>query len=116
MNAWLILIAVLAAAGSGVLGFNLGQDAETARSAREERLVQQATYAAATASAQAISAIRVTNTTIHQELQREIREKPVYLDCRHSPDGLRAVNAALVGARPESVGGGQLPTADSSGR
>lgn len=111
LTPWLVAGVLLAAiAGTGV-GFYLGVDHQQARDAREERLVQQAADAATQAAGRAIAAIRVNHTTIKQELQREIHKEPVYLDCRHSPDGLRLVNEALGGAvRPRA---GQLPAADA---
>ena len=54
---------------------------------------------------------------IRQETEREIQTRTVYADCRHSPEQLQRLNAAL--AEPGSAsapGGGQLPAADAAGR
>lgn len=114
MNPYLIIAALLAVMGAGFGGFRLGVDHEKAGQVEKQQLVAEAVDAANLASAQAISKIRVTNTTIQQEIQHETRTERVYLDCRHTPDGLRLVNTALTGAGLPS--GGQLPKADTAGR
>lgn len=114
MNPYLIIVALLAVMGAGWGGFELGVDHQKANDADKKELVAKAAEAAGQASAKAISQIRITNTTIQQEIQRETRTERVYLDCRHTADGLRLVNAALTGA--ERPGGGQLPQADPAGR
>lgn len=92
-------------------GIKVGMDHVEASQAREDKLIQKVSDASTKAAAKAIAGIKVNNTTIQQNLRREIDEKPVYTDCRHSPDGLRAVNAAL-----EPPGGSQLPGIDASAR
>jgi hypothetical protein len=114
MNA--VLIAALAAVLTGLGGFFYGQHTGKALCeaavARDERVARLAGEAAQTAAAKAISEIEVKNVTQRQVIQREIVEKPVYRDCRHSPDGLRAVNDAL--AVPGSPSAGGVPGADSA--
>lgn len=58
-----------------------------------------------------ISGIRVVNRTINNEVQREIREKPVYLnpDCAAPVTGVVQLNAARSGAT-----GGAGPGADAT--
>lgn len=115
MNPWLITVALLAVMGAGWGGFRLGVDHEQASRSREEKVVAKAVEAATTASARAIAGIKVTNTTIYQELQREIHKEPVYIDCRHSAVGLQRTNEALEG-RAQRPGAGQLPAADAPAR
>lgn len=118
MNPYFIIAAlvtgVIGIAGVGWGGFELGVDHQKAAESDKKDLVAKAAEAAGQASAKAISQIRITNTTIQQEIQHETRTERVYLDCRHTPDGLFLVNAALTGA--ERPGGGQLPKADAAGR
>jgi hypothetical protein len=64
----------------------------------------------------AISKIEGKHVQIRQELQRTVREVPVYRDCRHDPAGLQRLNAALSDGQPRTVGGGQLPAASTPGR
>lgn len=112
MNPWLIVAALVAVLGAGAGGFKLGADHELAAQAREDAHVKAAVEAANTAAATAIAGIKVKNTTIHQELQREIRTNTIYAECRHSPDGLRNVNEALAPGR--SAGDRKLPGANAA--
>ena len=109
MNPYIIIAFLVAILGAGAGGFKLGADHEVAAQAREQNHIAEAVDAANASSAEAISKIRVTNTTIANEVQREIQTKTVYADCRHSPDGLRLVNEALANAK--STGDGKLPAA-----
>jgi hypothetical protein len=112
MNPWIILTVVLAwgatTGGAYIYGRSDGADIETAAIAREDKVAQVARDAAQLGAADAISKIEIKNVTIKQTLQKEIYEKPVYRDCRNSPDGLRAINDAL-GAEPVAAGSGKLP-------
>lgn len=105
--------ASLAAASWVAYGF--GQDHEVAARAREDAAALVAADIAATKAAEAISKIEVQRVEITQPVLREVRERAVYRECRHTPDGLRGINAALTG-RPEPVGGGELPAASAPGR
>lgn len=110
-----VWLASLAAAGWWA--YNTGRDVELATQYREGRAAIAAADSAASAAAAAISRIEVRNVTVRQTLEREIRTHTVYAECRHSPDGLRAVNAALgAEQQPEPAGGGQLPAAAAAGR
>ena len=106
MNPYVLLVVFLAAVGGS---FKFGIEFEFARQAREDQHIAEAVDAATGVVAKAIAGIRVNNTTIQQTLQKEIHEKPVYVDCRNTPDGLRAINAAL-----EPPGNGKLPGADAA--
>lgn len=114
-------IAVLAVGGALYGAFHLGErsgrDGCEAEAAREDRIAQVATDAANTAAASAIAGIQVRHTTIRQEVQREIRELPVYRDCRHPPQQLQRLNSALTGDAAESAGPGDVrPGPDAAGR
>lgn len=112
-----VLLAWVASLGwSYYSGHQAGEEQCMAEQLRDLEVARIATDAAAASAAEAISKIEVRNVTIRQKLEREVREVPVYRDCRHSPDGLRAVNEALIGAGPEPTGGGQLPAADAAGQ
>lgn len=65
-------------------------------------------------AAEAIARIEIKQTTIRQQLEREIHEKPVYRDCQHDAGSLQRINAALTGREPEPPGGGQLPRLDAT--
>lgn len=102
-------------AGAGWWAFETGRDVEIATQYRESAAAQKASQVAAAAAAAAIGKMEVQRVEITQPVLREVREKTVYRDCRHSPDGLRGINAALTGIT-ESVGTGELPAAPSADR
>lgn len=114
MNLYLIIAGLVAVMAAGAGGFKLGVDHEKATQVDKQALVAEAVDAANAVAAEAIAGIRVTNTTIQQEIQREIRTNTIYGDCRHTPDGLRQLNEAL--APPERAGDSKLPGTDPAGR
>ena len=121
MNPWFLLATVLAVgAACGGAYWQGRQDGKAVCQAehnRDQEVAAIAGEAAASAAAHAISKIEVKHVTLRQRLETEVREIPVYRDCRHSPDGLRRLNEALAtGSQPEPPGGGQLPAASAPHR
>jgi hypothetical protein len=116
MNPYIIIACLVAIIGAGAGGFKLGADHEVAAQAREQDHISEAVDAANNAAAQAIAKIKVTNTTIKQELEKEVRYEKVYSDpgCRNTSPGMRLLNQALTGDKP--TGDGKLPKADATGR
>lgn len=114
------LIAAVAALGVVVgafaYGVSVGKDSEVATQARIDKAMQDTREAAQQGAAKAIAQIKVTNTTIRGEVQREIQTNTVYRDCRVPADGLRIINDALKGQRTITPGSGELSTTDSHGR
>ena len=103
---WALLLAAAAAGGAYWQGRQDGRAAVEAQAARDERLVRQAGEASAQAAAEAIARIQVRHTTIRQEVEREIQVRPEYRECRHAPEQLQRINAALGAATPGSAAGG----------
>lgn len=102
-----LILAVLGSyVGTYFYGEHNGSIKEHARQMDEAKLVQDVQEAANLSAAKAIANIEVKNTTIKQEVQREILEKPVYRECRHDAIGLSLINAALTGTEP--VGNSEL--------
>ena len=66
--------------------------------------IQVAEDKALRAAAEAISNLTVVQKTIHQKIEKEIHEKPVYLraDCAVDADGVRLLNAQILGTEPAS--------------
>lgn len=93
--------------------YGAGRDAEIATQAREDRAAREATDAALKVTAEAIGRIKVQHRTVQQEVQREVVERAVYRDCKHSDDGMRNINAALTG-RAEPTGSGLVPRVDAA--
>lgn len=117
MNPYLIIGAMLAFAaavgGAYIQGRSDGQDKCVAEQVRDEQVAQIASVAAADAAASAITAIKFRNTTITQEVQREIQTKTVYRECLHSPEQLQRINEALTGTA-EPAASGVLPSAGTA--
>lgn len=108
MNPWLILAAVIAWGGAYFWGRQDGADIVRAEQSRAERLVLKAREEAQLGVAAEIAKLEIKHVTLTQTLQKETRIEPVYLECRHTPDGLRVLNAALTN-RPVPAGDRQLP-------
>jgi hypothetical protein len=107
---WVLLAAALAAGGAYWQGRQDGRSAVDAEAARDERLIAQAGQASAAAAAEAIARMQVRHTTIRQEVEREIQVRTEYRDCRHTPEQLQRINAALgPAAAGSAAGGGVVP-------
>lgn len=111
-----LVLGIAGIAGAGWGGFRLGVDHQKASDADRQEDVRRAGEQAGQLAANAISKMKPLQTTIQQEIQRETLTNTVYVDCRHSPDGLRLLNAALAGGKPQLAGGGQLPAPDRPAR
>lgn len=110
MNPYLILAALAAILGAYFYGRHDGSEIAAAQRLRDEQVARQVFDQAQAATAKEIAKIKVRNVTVQQTLEKEIHEKPVYRDCRHTPDGLRSINAALAGTEPAYRG--KLPDPD----
>jgi hypothetical protein len=119
MNPWALLgivLAVGALTGAAyVRGRHDGENAEIASRQRVEDVRVAATEAAASAVASGLARMKVTNTTIHQTLEKEVRENTVYRDCRSGPDAVRLLNSTPgVASAASAPGGEQLPAAGAA--
>ena len=115
MNLTTILIVVVmwgaSIGGSFFYGRKAGVDSEVASIAREDAIVKKVTDAAQLGAAKAIAANKPRNITIRQETEHEIRTNTVYADCRHSPEQLQRLNAAITGRAASAPAGGVVPGA-----
>lgn len=118
MTRYLIAAAVAlgVVGGAFAYGVSVGKDSEKATQARIDEATQATREAAEQGAAKAIAQIKVTNTTIRGEVQREVQTNTVYRDCRVPADGLRLINEALKGQRAITPGSSQLSTTDHPGR
>jgi hypothetical protein len=118
LNPWFILgvfLAVLAiGGGSYVKGRNDGKHIEQAEQLTQGAIREETREVAMQAAAEQISKISVVNKTIYARATREVIEKPVYRECLHTDDGLRAVNDALAGRQTEPASSSKLPGADTA--
>lgn len=99
--------------GSFQYGVSVGVDRETATQARIDKATAATLETAQQGAAAAIAKIKITNTTIKGEVQREVQTNTVYRDCRVPSDGMRIINDALSGKRS---GDSELPRAGSTER
>jgi hypothetical protein len=78
-------------------GLVIGYKYNEGKHAIATSIEQRATKAATTATASAIAAITVRNTTIYQKVQRDVKSNPIYRDasCVHSADVMHDINAAF---------------------
>lgn len=115
LNPYVLLAIVVAWVGSlgavGYKAYQAGAEHEVATQAKIEKATVEARDLALDRAAEKVAQIDVRNTTIRAKTEVITREKLVYTNCRHDPDGLRNINAALAGT-DEPVGQGELPKAD----
>ena len=100
------LVAILAAYGVGRYD---GSRMEQASHLSAEQRARVAYDAALLATADQIAKINIRNTTIRQQAEVIVREKPVYSECRNDPLGMQSINQALVPA-----GDSSLPATDAA--
>jgi hypothetical protein len=113
-NPWVLLGVSLAVAGaiggSYVKGRSDGRAVEFAQRATLEEVARESREASMNAAAEAISKISVTHTTIRQQAEVTIREKPVYRDCVNDAAVSGLLDSARGNSAPaEPAGGGELP-------
>lgn len=116
MIPYILAGSVLACAGAFWYGTNVGEDACIAKQKTITQVALEVKEAAQQGAAQAIAANSPRNTTIVNEVQREVQTNTLYRDCRHTPDGVRGINEALTGKRPEPAGDGKLSGVDPADR
>ena len=120
LNPTVILAVISAVSISGGLGYCHGvsttENSIAADIAREEQLAQNLYDKMLSATASEISKIEIVNKTITQEIEREIRTERIYMDCRHTGDTKRMLDAILTGKRPsESLDRSQLSAVNPVG-
>jgi len=78
----------------GYAGYQYSEGQQAIKTTIEERAIK----ASNKATASAIAAIEVKNTTIYQRVQKHVKTDPVYrsASCVHSADVMRELNAALT--------------------
>lgn len=115
--AWIVLVAVLGVSNATTAwySFHAGQDKCEAATARDERVAQIASAAAAASAAEAISRIEVKNTTIRQTLEKEVRERTIYTDCRSGDLARRLLNDTAGATSPaQAASGSKLPASGAA--
>lgn len=90
--------------------YGAGIDSEKARQADIKAVRDETREIAQQGAAAAIGQLEIKHVTIRQQLETQIREKPVYRDCQHDAAVLRSINEAITGSA-DPAGGSQLPAA-----
>lgn len=103
-NPWLILAAVLALGASHTWAYVKGGTARENLILAEQKRQDELVAKVQQSTAQAIAAIEVKHVTVRQQLETEIREKPVYRDCIADDRVFELVNQAITGAEPVGSG------------
>lgn len=106
-------ITVAAVLGALFAAYSHGISVAEGRQAAADLAITETREAAQQGAAEAISKIKVVNTTVRGEVQREIQTNTVYRDCKLPADGLRIANEAITGKR---AGEGQLSRTDAAGK
>lgn len=118
MNPYLLLTLVIgwgaSVGGAFFYGHGVGKDSEIAGQTQINKAIADTRAVAQLGAADEIAKIKVVNTTVRGKTETIVRENVVYRDCRHGPDGVRSINAALAGAIAEPAGSGKLPAADAA--
>ena len=92
---WLLLGLLASLAGTGWMAYDTGYG-----HAKRDQLASQATQEEANRALQEmlateISKLKIEHKTIYRKAEREIIKEPVYIDCKHSVNGLQLINNAL---------------------
>lgn len=121
INPYFIIAAMVVWAGTMLGAYRYGEsvkaDSIAAQAAHETKLLEDASDAAAAATAKVLAEMHPKNVALQQETIREIRANSFYESCQHSPGQLLRINAALIGASgAKPPGGGGVPGADAAHR
>lgn len=93
--AWLASLAIVGA-GAGLYAWNARADKCELDALRIDQAATAARDAAIKAAADAIAGIDIKHTTINRRVEREVIEKPVYKECRHTPEMMETITEAMT--------------------
>jgi uncharacterized protein (UPF0333 family) len=93
MNPWPIILAIILLAAGAAGGWKAANDHRDAL----ELVEAKGKSDALTATAEAIAKIDVRNVTVRQTVQTQIKEIPIYSECRNAPEVMQTINQALSG-------------------
>lgn len=92
MNPWPIILAVILFAAGGFGGWRAAMDHRDALELADARGKEEALQAVA----EQLAKVKIIQRTTTNILEKEVKEKLVYSECKHSPEALKALNSALV--------------------
>lgn len=115
MSPWAALAATILFVASNLGSYLFGESNGEAKSKLAQVAIDKAIADTRTAAnlgaADAISKIKVTNTTVQGRLRTVVQNNPVYRDCVNDPATMGLLNSALSGkaAGPGPAGSGSVP-------
>lgn len=114
----IMLLWAASIAGASAWFYGAGQDSKIAEQSKIEAARDETRAIAASAAASAIASIEVKHVTIRQQLEREVRTREVFRECRSGPDVQRMLNDSPGIAKPATgpTGDGKLPATGTVGR
>jgi len=92
-----VLLWISSIASMYYYGYQAGIDSEINRQVEIRQAIEETRKLAMEGAASEIANIKIQSTTIQGKVTTLIRDNPVYVDCKHTPDGLRLINQALTG-------------------
>lgn len=95
MNPLLIFAVLVVAASAGAFG---GWKVANGHRDALELAQAQGKAEALEATAKEIAKIDVRQVTINKKVETEVREKPVYVECKNTPEMMQVINDALKGS------------------
>lgn len=97
MNPWPILVAVVLFAAGGFGGWKAAMDHRDALELADARGRADALEAVATE----IAKVKIVQRNTTNILEKEVKEKLVYSECKHTTEALKALNSALTQGAPK---------------
>lgn len=93
--AWLVSLAI-ASGGAYWYAWDARSDKCELDGLRIDKAATAARDAAIDAASKAIAGIDIKHTTINRKVEREVIEKPVYKECRHTPEMFETIKEAMT--------------------
>lgn len=106
-------ITLIAVAAALAIGFSGGWKVNGWRYDADRTAQMEGATKALELTAKELAKIDVKNTTIRQEVQTRVIEKPIYHECKHDADTFRLLNSALTAGK-QSTGGSKLSGTDTA--
>lgn len=112
-----VVVLVATAGGSFFYGTKVGEDHVLASEKRINEAIDKTRETAQQGAAAEIAKLRPKNVYITRRLETEVREKPVFRDCRSGPDSVRIFNESIA-AQPgaDASGRGLVPSSGAAAR
>lgn len=108
---WRTALALLALIGFGFGCIEIGKDLKQGEFDAKSTAANQARDEIVNATANKLAAMAPTQAAITERVIREVKTNTVYRDCVLPDSGVRVLNNAIAGTKPEPFGGVGVQTA-----